>query len=217
VDVTAASPEFAAFSAAARYALGVVARPEIGAAWDQPSALARMTVGDVAGHVFLVLRRVDKHLDEARVQPVAGGVPLRRGWAYPRVDTEADLDLAVHTAVRHDGHHVAAWGWADVVAACRARIATLERRLPDEAPSHVMLGPLAVPFGGYLGSRVVELLVHADDLAVSVGLDLTPPPDAVAVAVACLVDAARAVHGDTAVLRAFTRRERVPPGAPAVY
>jgi hypothetical protein len=218
VDVTAASPEIAAFFGAARHALAVIERPEIGAAWEQPSVLARMTVGDITGHVFLVLRRVEKHLDEAHDTPIPDDTPRRRGWAFPRVETDADLDREVHVVVRDDGHHVAAWGWADVVAACRARVATLERRLPGDAPAEVMLGSLAIPFPDYLGSRVVELLVHADDLAASVGVELAaPPPDAAAVALATLLDAARDVYGDTTVLRVFTRRERVPPGAPAVY
>jgi len=203
-----------AFLDAARFAVDVVAWPEVGDAWDQPSALARMTVGDLAGHVFLVLRRVDKHLDA----PVPSDAPRGRGWSFPRVDREADLDLAVHVGVRDDGQHVAAWGWADVVVAGRDRLATLERRLPSESPGHVMLGSLAIPFGDYLGSRIVEVLVHADDLAVSVGRELpVPPPEAVDVALGYLLTAARDVHGDLAVLRAFTRRERVPPGTPAVY
>lgn len=207
----------ASFLDAARHAVAVIEQPEIGAAWDRPSSLPRMTVGDVAGHAFLVLRRVVKHVDEA-VEPVAPEAPRRRGWAYPRVDTEADLDVDVHVMVRDDGHHVAEWGWADVVGACRDRVATLERWLPDGAPDHAMLGGVAVPFADYLASRVVELLVHADDLATSVGIDLPEPPTpAVDLALATLLRASRDAHGDFAVLRAFTRRERVPPGAPAVY
>jgi hypothetical protein len=207
-------PAVDAFLAAARFVVDVVAWPEVGDAWGRPSALARMTVGDLAGHVFLVLRRVDKHLDAT----VAPDAPRDRGWSFPRVDREADLDLVVHVGVRGAGQHVAAWGSADVVAACRDRLVTLEQRLPAEAPPHVMLGPLAIPFGDYLGSRIVEVLVHADDLAVSVGRELpAPPPEAVDVALGYLLTAARDVHGDLAMLRAFTRRERVPPGTPAVY
>ena len=212
-----------AFLDAARFAVDVVAWPEVGDAWDQPSALARMTVGDLAGHVFLVLRRVDKHLDapvpsDAPRGRGASDAPRGRGWSFPRVDREADLDLAVHVGVRDDGQHVAGWGPPDVVAACRDRLATLERRLPSESPSNVMLGSLAIPFGDYLGSRIVEVLVHADDLAVSVGRELpAPPPEAVDLALGYLLTAARDVHGNLAVLRSFTRRERVPPGTPAVY
>jgi hypothetical protein len=203
-----------AFLAAAGFAVAVVDDPAVGAAWNAPSALARMTVGDVAGHVFLVLRRVDRHLDE----PVTADAPVARGWSFPRVDAPEDLDLDVHVDVRADGRHVAQWGWGDVAAACRDRVAKLAQRLPSETPSHVMLGGRAVPFAGYLGSRIVELLVHADDLACSVGIDLpVPPAAAVDVALAYLMEAARDAHGDLGVLRSLTRRERTPPGAPAVF
>jgi hypothetical protein len=55
----------------------------------------------------------------------------------------------------------------------------------------------------------VELVVHADDLAASVGVEPTPPqPAATAVAIDVLVGVARVRHGDMAVLRALARRER---------
>jgi hypothetical protein len=60
----------------------------------------------------------------------------------------------------------------------------------------------------YVATRVVELVVHADDLACSVGLEATPPQAALDVSVSTMVEAARSVHGDLAVLRALTRRER---------
>jgi hypothetical protein len=58
-------------------------------------------------------------------------------------------------------------------------------------------------------TRMVELVAHTDDLAVSVGLEPPPPdPDAATLVVHCLVDVARRRHGDLAVVRALTRRER---------
>ena len=73
-------------------------------------------------------------------------------------------------------------------------------------------------FADYLRSRLVEVLVHTDDLATSVGIDAgPPPPSAVDVALAFLLEAARRDHGDLAVLRAFTRCERVAPWIPSVY
>jgi hypothetical protein len=61
----------------------------------------------------------------------------------------------------------------------------------------------------YLRTRVVELVVHADDLAASVGVEPVPPqPATTAVAIDVLVGVARIRHGDMAVLRALARRER---------
>jgi len=61
----------------------------------------------------------------------------------------------------------------------------------------------------YLPTRIVEIVVHADDLAVSVGAPPVPfPADVVDVVVDVLVRTARVTHGDLAVVRALSRRER---------
>jgi hypothetical protein len=44
-----------------------------------------------------------------------------------------------------------------------------------------------------------------------------PPARVMDAALGYLLDSARRVHGDQTVLRAFTRRERVPDGAPSIY
>jgi hypothetical protein len=61
----------------------------------------------------------------------------------------------------------------------------------------------------YLRTRLVELTVHIDDLALS--LDVDPPvvPSAAyEVAIGVLVEVGRRRTSDLAVLRALTRRER---------
>jgi hypothetical protein len=61
----------------------------------------------------------------------------------------------------------------------------------------------------YLRTRCVELVVHTDDIAISVGRPSTDgSPAATAIAVDLLTAAARRRHGDHAVLTALTRRER---------
>ena len=66
----------------------------------------------------------------------------------------------------------------------------------------------------YLITRLLEVVVHTDDLAVSLGIE---PPDfprpATAAVIDCLLEVARRRHGDIAVVRAFTRRERDRPEA----
>jgi hypothetical protein len=63
----------------------------------------------------------------------------------------------------------------------------------------------------YLGTRLVELCVHVDDLAVSGGEPAPSLPEgATGRAVEILVDVARLRQGDPGVLRALTRRERDP-------
>jgi hypothetical protein len=203
-----------AFLSAARFAGEVIRDPAIGEAWHRSSALERMTVGDVAGHLFLVVRRVDKRLEQTP-DPT---LPRLGGMIYPRVSRPEDLDLAVHDQVRLDGRHVAARGWAPLCDAYDDRIARLAHRLVGPVPDTITLDGHAIDFGEYLASRVVEVLVHADDLMASIGAaSWNPPVDAVEAAFAYLIQAARRVHGDHAMLLAFTRRERVPPGAPGIY
>jgi hypothetical protein len=60
----------------------------------------------------------------------------------------------------------------------------------------------------YLQTRLVEIVVHDDDLAMSVGLPTNIPAEAISLAVDHLFAVARLQHGDLAVLRAFARRER---------
>lgn len=66
-------------------------------------------------------------------------------------------------------------------------------------------------FEDFLTTRVMEIVVHSDDLAVSV--DATTPllPEPVLGPVlALLVGVALQRHGQTALVRALTRRERAP-------
>ncbi|MBC7762607.1 MAG: hypothetical protein H7201_12605 [Candidatus Saccharibacteria bacterium] len=60
----------------------------------------------------------------------------------------------------------------------------------------------------YLRTRLVELAIHIEDLALSINVTATVPMAAVAAAVDVLVAVARERHGDIAVLRALSRRER---------
>jgi Mycothiol maleylpyruvate isomerase N-terminal domain len=223
-----------AFLEAARHAGRVLCDPAIGEDWHRPSVLSRMDVGSVAGHVYLVVRRVNKHLDAQRTltgavdpgtpdrpvpkQTVIVEVPARH-LPTIRVADEDDLDADLHVQVRRDGERIAERGWSSVVSSYAALVEVLAARLADPPDVIVPLGGSSpVLFAPYLASRVAELLVHADDLAVSVGLDVSPPSvNAVSVALTFLVESARAMHGDVAVLRAFARRERTPPGIPSVY
>ena len=75
-------------------------------------------------------------------------------------------------------------------------------------------GDLVLILDDYLVTRLIELVVHGDDLAAS--LAVTPPPlnaPATGLVIATLVEVARIRHGDPAVLRALTRRERDVVGA----
>jgi hypothetical protein len=200
----------AAFLATARLAADTAARPEVGAAWDGPSALAEFTVRGLAGHLTRGTAAVVDYLDAPEPGP---GTHVIDPAAYYRIVSEFGADLAddVHAGIRRRGEDAAAVGHAALVEAFNGQIAILTERLVDEPPTRLVsvFGGAVLHLDDYLVTRVIELTVHLDDLCMSVGID-TPdfPPDAAAVAAHTLVDTARLRHGDAAVLRALTRRER---------
>jgi hypothetical protein len=69
----------------------------------------------------------------------------------------------------------------------------------------------ALSFDDYLVTRVMEIVVHSDDLAVSVGVEPPVLPEVVLGPVlALLVGVSLQRHGQASVVRALTRRERAP-------
>jgi Mycothiol maleylpyruvate isomerase N-terminal domain len=177
-----------------------------------------MSVGAVAGHLFLVLRSLDKHLDASREPSIPGPAPANASQQWPRIETPGDLDRPDSIRVRADGDHVAAWGWEAVRSAYVSRTEKLAGRLAGPLPAAVTFGAAPMDFGDYLVTRIVELLVHADDLAASVGLPPPQPPaEAASIAIEVLTEGARQVYGDLEVLRALTRPERTLRPVPSVY
>lgn len=74
--------------------------------------------------------------------------------------------------------------------------------------------PVVIELGKYLSTRIIELVIHGDDLAASIDVELSQSPTAAtSVVIATLVDATRRVHGDRAVMWALGRNERAPDDA----
>ncbi|MGH9136024.1 MAG: maleylpyruvate isomerase N-terminal domain-containing protein [Acidimicrobiales bacterium] len=193
------------------HALAVVARPEVAERWADDSALAGMTVGGLVGHLLQTIRRAEATLDGPS-PPGALGRPVD-WYGANRATTPADVESdEVHRFIRDDGERVAGRGRDAVIDHLERVVERLPACLaanPAGRTVEVWRTKRAVPLADYLASRVVELLVHADDVAASVGLEPPdPPPEAAAIAERFLLDVARGRAGDTAVLRALTRAER---------
>jgi hypothetical protein len=203
-------PTIEAFLEAGQHAGTLLGSEEVRLAWADPSALEMMTVGDIGGHMFLIVRRVGKRLQSAMKAGGPAPAPGPADWTWTRVQATADLDLPQHRQVRTDGAHVAAWGWEQVHNAYDARVQHVGGLLRHGLPAATDVAGQSRAFSAYLATRVVELIVHADDLACSVGLVSTPPGLALATALDALVDGSRSLHGDLAVLRSLSRPERAP-------
>ncbi|MFN2594632.1 MAG: maleylpyruvate isomerase N-terminal domain-containing protein [Actinomycetota bacterium] len=185
----------------------VLAHKEVARRWNDPSVLQEFTMRGLAGHLVRAVGSTVAYLD----RPEPDGPPIDAVAYYAQAVDTSDVSAPLNVAVRERGEAEAQEGHAALVERFDRLSSELEQRLQDEPPSRKMsvYRDMEILLDEYLITRVVELLVHTDDLASSIGIP-TPTPSAGAanVAITNLVSVARRRHGDTAVLRALARRER---------
>jgi len=194
----------------------VVASPQVAARWDAASALPKFSISGLAGHLVRAALSVETYLDGPAPQhekPISAA-------AYYAIALDADISSPVNAGIRQRGEEQAAGGHERLIAGLDRLSIRLRERLLREPDDRLLrvYGDLVLRLDDYLVTRIVELVVHADDLAVSVGIDLpTLPTVALQLAISTLVDVARQRHGDLAVLRALSRRERDALGTLSVF
>jgi uncharacterized protein (TIGR03083 family) len=206
-----------AFFEAADMASGVLADEAIARSWSEPSALQGFSVGGLAGHLYAAARRLEVALDEPIPEsPVSVG--LAEFYGVNRVEHPDELIQGLHPVIRQDGEQRAQQGPHQLTTRFIDLIARLRARLPEEPDDRLV--PVIQVAGGvtaldaYLATRVVELVVHTDDLAASVDAPAPSVPlKAASVAIEVFVALARARSGDLGVIRGFARQERSLPDA----
>ena len=187
--------------------LDAIGDPAVGAAWNSPSILEEQLVGGLAGHLARgAVWTVDEYLD--------GGEPASpRDFASAAeyfYEVMKSVGEAEHRSVRERGAAVGAVGQAELVATLAQRLGRLRSRLAAE-PSDRNIAVIAgrvLSLDDYLVARMVEQVVHLDDLARSVdhaeGWPL--PAETHARVFAVGVEIARLRHGVAPVTRAMYRR-----------
>ncbi|CAO5186152.1 Mycothiol-dependent maleylpyruvate isomerase metal-binding domain-containing protein [Frankia sp. AiPs1] len=192
-------------------AAGLLRAPELTERWDSPSALAQFQVSGLAGHLAWQILAVPGRLGTA----TSHGEPITLLEHYttaPWVGAPPQDELNVR--LRAFGETTAAGGPGALADEVDAALAELRAILPGVRAGDVLtLGAVAptLTIDDYLSTRVLELAVHADDLAVSLGVP-TPalPQPATDLVLALLARVAARRHGPVAVLRALSRAERAP-------
>jgi uncharacterized protein (TIGR03083 family) len=178
----------------------------------RPSALAELTVRALAGHLLRAMTTVETYLDASPPAPPSGTAVLSAAGYYGSVLTgDTDLDSDFNRAIRQRAVESAPDSAPDFVLEWTDTAARLVIRLEQEPEDRLVqvFGGHVLRLDDYLVTRLVEVVVHVDDLAVS--LEVTPPElpaAATGLVIDTLVAVARARRGDTAVVRALTRRER---------
>lgn len=189
----------------------LMAAPEVAAAWHEPSALAKMSVRSLAGHLAGQIFFAPKVLAE----PVPTEPVIAVHDYYARVSwIGSDLDDPFNVLIRESGEQDAADGPHALAAQVSATVAELRTLLPAAANRPVRRptwGPWSISLDDFLTSRLLEVVIHCDDLAYSVGV---PTPEFAEQTVETVVDLLSRIalrrHGATSVLRALSRAERAP-------
>jgi hypothetical protein len=194
---------------------GLLESREVAACWDRPSALAEYSVGGLAGHLLRATGRTEQLVGGP--EPAgAEVVELAAFFGANRIREPTDLDSDFQRAVRDDGERAGGIGPEALADSFGQLLARLRAMLPGVAPDRLVpvltIPGAATTFENYMRSRVVELIVHTDDLAVSVGVAPPEPGSRPAsVAIGALVELARARSGDLGVIRGLARAERARP------
>lgn len=203
---------------AAGQAAALLRRPEPAGAWEAGSALAGMSVGALAAHLAYQILSVEPTLNEP-VPPGRETLPLlehyaRAAWIGAPLDAEANAGIRARAEAAGAGGPQAVWrGATDALG-----------RLTETLPGRDGTAPVFLPQTGwcltlddFLATRLLELAVHLDDLATSVGVPTQDlPPEAFDPVLVLLARLAARRHGQPALLRALARAERAPAAVNAI-
>jgi hypothetical protein len=205
---------FEDYLAASDAALGLLESAEVTGRWAEPSACDGFTVGGLAAHLAWQVQSARWAVESER--PASGAAVTGLMAHYEQAAwLGADPETPVNLGIRETGEKRAEAGPAEVLRLTREARAYLAGRFGALSPAEVIAVPWiegrAMTLGDLLGTRVLELLIHTDDLAVSVGVETPLAPDtAYARLFALLTPLAARRHGPIAVLRALSRAERAP-------
>lgn len=197
----------------ARCAADVLASADVRSRWNDPSALRGYEVGGLAGHLVRAVLTVENYLDVA--EPLEDR-PLSTAVDYfvAVLGTDDPVDSEFHATVRRRGAEAAADGPDALLASLQEATARLGDRLREMDTARrrvVVLQDLRLTLDEYLRTRVVELLIHLDDLAASLGHRRPDVPEHAFQVVAGLLGELAAVRaGGLETVRSLARAERHP-------
>ena len=182
---------------------------ELVQAWTKPSVLADFATSGLAAHLVGCVSNVELYLDRPRLPGVEPVDAVR--YYVEGNDPDAPTDDPVKQRIRARADERATVGPAGLADDFDGSLARLAGRLPglDPAMLVTVFDRWVLRLDQFLLTRMVELAVHLDDLAVSLDLPTPAIPDEAAdLVVVTLARIARGRRGTLPVLRALSRRER---------
>lgn len=195
------------FLANASGVLSALSDPRVADAWSHDSVLENQTIGSLAGH--LARGSVWVVGDYLEAEAPAGPVEVETAAEYfAAVATTLTIDD--HAAIRQRGAAIAADGHEMVVTQLTSRLVALKDLLANQDVDRrvTVFAGRVMRLDDYLLTRLVEQVVHLDDLARSLGVEPWPcAPDAEALVVSCGAEIGRQRFGGAAMIRALFRAE----------
>jgi hypothetical protein len=191
----------------AEAALSFVSDARVSERWTTASCLPDMTVGSLSGHLLHSgILLLEAALD-------APDVPDPSPFAAATLFSMVPLEEAdpVHADVRSVAEGESNDGQADLVARVAVSVNRIREALEHTPMQRVVafLGAFPMTVDELLRARILELVVHLDDLTCSLGVtELPVPPEAIALTchLGLAIDIDR--YGPEAVLRSLFRRDR---------
>ncbi|MFI9386801.1 maleylpyruvate isomerase N-terminal domain-containing protein [Kutzneria sp. NPDC052558] len=197
----------AAFLSAARSAAALLRTPELAEAWAKPSALAEFRVSGLAGHLAGQVTNIGFFLDS----PPLPDEPVLDAVRFYSQQPDVDVDSPVARGIRERSEANAGPAAGELAARYDAAVTSVAARLDGLDPAMLVTvwNRWTLPLDQCLLTRILELVIHADDLAVSIGVPTPEFADEVVDAtVSTLARIAVRKRGTVPVLRALSRRER---------
>jgi Mycothiol maleylpyruvate isomerase N-terminal domain len=186
----------------------LVGSAQVAEAWQHESALPGMTVGGLARHL---VSQPECAIEFLTMPAPPGAAVLSLVGHYDRVDwLHAPVDAPENTSICDDFNELGAAGHTESVEVLARSSRHLGAAIEAAGPiTYVPWQDCALQTDDFLVVRLMEIVVHADDLACSVGLSAPAfDPEALEPVLALLAALAVRRHGQDAVLRCLSRRER---------
>jgi len=201
----------AAFLSAAEAAHQLASTPQVGDAWGSESACAGMTVGGLAHHLLKQTGNTARALSDEPHD--AAPIPMLEHYVRAVWVRESQAGRTDPEQTENDNGAASA-GHDAVLQAGRAALDALPELLAARRDPDTIFIPWqgwALTTPDFLTTRMMEIVVHSDDLAASVG---TPTPQfeegVIAPVLGLLTGVAVRRHGQAALVRALSRPQRAP-------
>lgn len=194
----------------------LVSIPAVADGWDRDSALPGLTVGGLTRHL---VSQPECAVEFLRIQPPPPDAPIvSLAELYGRTDWfAAPVNGPENTSIREDFNAMAAGRLADSLAVLAQARADLPAALASAGSmTYVPWQDCCVSTDDFIVVRLMEVVVHADDLAASVGHE--PPAfddEIVHPVLGLLAVLSERRHGLVRAVRALSRAERTDSPMPA--